>query len=802
MSSLVHDSSQAPSSTGSQLMSTLEQQTLEEMDLLEGLSDTQKAAIAAKNASLTTLSEQLVVEDITLRLPCGRILLENTTWKTFSHDRIYALVGENGVGKSLLLKCLKKLFPRLRISYVSQDFVGDERTGRDVMDELEVSRREKLETELERLEERLNAAGVVEDGEGAPPTPSGGDSLEEVAARYGDVCDQLEEFDDRKSKMARDKRQSVVLAGLGVTGQILGAKTRALSGGQRMRLSIARALCEDPDLLLLDEPTNHLDLEAIAWLEDHLLRRIGAMEGATAENSACSLVVVSHDALFLNAICTDVIELAEKRLSWHTGMGFHGYLAKVAQLHARNARLLSNFEQKQNQLDATKRALLQRTRKERSRLGQNKKSHKFGTFQETDKSLGAGMGALAERQQKKMDRMELARVGGGKFSAGEDVGGGAFLDGTNRVTQLTTEKKLENSDRMVFPECETGAGRVLLEAEECCFRYGGIVLGQEKDQLPAARRDKNYAPEAYSDGAPAKPKPTRFCQLSSASPIAPVRAGARPAEPDWLLNSLDFQLCAGSRVALVGRNGAGKSTLLKLLMGEFEPQAPSSKSKATIRRYGSIAYLAQNDIELLAQAGEDVLRMTCLQFFAEEARKKTVGGESAAAGAVGILAALPPPPERRTSGPGGGGPAVGIPDEARLLQQIRKQLGDFGLGHPVINQPISSLSGGQRTRLLLALACWHNTGSCSEILVLDEPTNHVDFEGTRALGEALEAFHGAVLVVSHNQDFIASYCDELWVLENGRLGIDRGVPGEGVGDSLAAYKKRLLTSKGTGGTTR
>src|SRR5206468_6962684 len=102
-------------------------------------------------------------------------------------------------------------------------------------------------------------------------------------------------------------RAEQLLHSLGFTHEQMGEPVASFSGGWRMRLNLAQALMCPSDLLLLDEPTNHLDLDAIVWLEEWLKRYPG------------TLVIVSHDRDFLDAVVTSIVHIDQRKLKRYGG---------------------------------------------------------------------------------------------------------------------------------------------------------------------------------------------------------------------------------------------------------------------------------------------------------------------------------------------------------------------------------------------------------------------------------------------------------------------------------------------------
>jgi ATP-binding cassette subfamily F protein uup len=221
-------------------------------------------------------------------------LLEAVTLTVAPGEKV-GLVGRNGCGKTSLLRILAgQLQPDageltrrrgLRIGYLPQEFElrGDQTV------------RENIEAGAADLQDWIRRY-------------SGGLGSE---AELAGLLHQIESVDGWNLE-ARIKATASALA-----APPLEAVVERLSGGEKRRVALCRALAAQPDLLLLDEPTNHLDAESILWLEDFLREFLGAV------------IFVTHDRYFLDVIATRIIELADGRCFSHPG-NYTAYLEAKA----------------------------------------------------------------------------------------------------------------------------------------------------------------------------------------------------------------------------------------------------------------------------------------------------------------------------------------------------------------------------------------------------------------------------------------------------------------------------------------
>jgi ATP-binding cassette subfamily F protein 3 len=124
------------------------------------------------------------------------------------------------------------------------------------------------------------------------------------------------------------------------------------------------------------------------------------------------------------------------------------------------------------------------------------------------------------------------------------------------------------------------------------------------------------------------------------------------------------------------------------------------------------------------------------------------------------------------------------------VAELRRYLANFGLGGEILPvQRIHTMSGGQKCRVCLANAMYRKP----HLLILDEPTNHLDLETTEGLIEAIKTFEGGVLLVSHDQHLLTSVCDDLLVVEKGRVEVLRD--GDSNKDAFNAYKKAIVAGR-------
>ncbi len=226
------------------------------------------------------------LRNITLRRGV-KVVLQNAS-VTWQPGEKIGLIGRNGAGKSSLFSLLTgrlhadagdiEIPPRWRIGEVAQE-----------MPETEIGATDFVLEGDQPLQAAMQALAVAEASEDGHAMADAHMALDEAGA-----------FD------ARPRAQAMML-GLGFRSEQLDSPVNSFSGGWRMRLQLARALMCPAELLLLDEPTNHLDLDALVWLEAWLQR----FEG--------TLVIISHDREFLDAISRVTVHLDQMTLTRYTG---------------------------------------------------------------------------------------------------------------------------------------------------------------------------------------------------------------------------------------------------------------------------------------------------------------------------------------------------------------------------------------------------------------------------------------------------------------------------------------------------
>ncbi|KAI9227784.1 MAG: P-loop containing nucleoside triphosphate hydrolase protein [Piptocephalis tieghemiana] len=288
---------------------------------MDKLTDIQKLAIQTDRTATGVLtseerSKDIKIESFSLSFH-GRVLINNATLE-LNFGRRYGLLGANGSGKSTFLESLAARDVPIP-SHIDIYLLNEEAPPSD-LDAVSfvVSEAEKEVARLEQqIEEILGEEGGAED------------------PRLEDMYERIEALDPATF----ETRAASLLHGLGFTQKQMAKPTKDLSGGWRMRVSLAKALFVKPTLLLLDEPTNHLDLEACVWLEEYLKRydRI--------------LILVSHSQDFLNGVCTNMMHLNHQKKITFYGGNYDTFVRTKAEIESNQ---LKAYEKQQAEIEHIK----------------------------------------------------------------------------------------------------------------------------------------------------------------------------------------------------------------------------------------------------------------------------------------------------------------------------------------------------------------------------------------------------------------------------------------------------------------
>jgi ATP-binding cassette subfamily F protein 3 len=257
------------------------------------------------------------------------------------------------------------------------------------------------------------------------------------------------------------------------------------------------------------------------------------------------------------------------------------------------------------------------------------------------------------------------------------------------------------------------------------FRYKADKARQAQSRLKAiARLEPITRPQEAALRRFSFPTPEEL-----SPPILRIENGIAGYGETTVLSRLDLRIDQDDRIALLGQNGQGKSTLAKLISGRLKPLAGQLVQSSKLR----IGYFAQHQVD---------------ELYVDETP-------------IDHVRRLRP---------------------SKTPAQLRAILGGFGIGAEQAETLVGRLSGGQKARLSLLLA----TIDAPHLLILDEPTNHLDIESREALVEALTAYSGAVILVSHDMHLLELVADRLWLVNNGRV-----TPYE---EDLESYRKQLLSA--------
>lgn len=484
-------------------------------------------------------------------------------------------------------------------------------------------------------------------------------------------------------------------------------------------------------MLLLDEPTNHLDTGAIAWLTGYLK--------SLTKTTIC---LVSHDYDFLADVLTDVIHIHDKNLTYYP-MSFRDF-------QSLKPEIVAALPSPDNAIGKVS-------------------------------SVGASLNTVASN---------------GNLAASASNGNLAGV--------------AEGEAAEAGAEAEAGAADAP--------RFAISSIGADGSQ-PSHIKPIRFPDPGNLEGVKSRAKCIMYMKDVSFT---------YPGTSKQILTAANVKITQDSRAALVGLNGAGKTTLMKLLIGELSPD--EGVGEVWQHHNLRLAYIAQHSMHHLEESVENTpLEYLQNRFYLgrdKEISKRSshnlTKDELTASRERGAISEIIGRQERgkqlfyecvragRKEGDTDWEPVTSLErkdvyvmkmvrnfdEKLKAMQsgmdlrpltkeEVRKHLEQFGIDEDLAMGKIKRMSGGQKSRLVLAAAMWINP----HIIALDEPTNYLDNDTLAALTKALSDFKGGVLTISHNKAFVNELCSETWTVGDGVV-VARAI--EGKERKMSVAERRAL----------
>ena len=279
-------------------------------------------------------------------------VLKDVTW-AIQEGECWGVIGRNGAGKSTVFKLLLGQLEAdhgsvvrptkergIRMGHYAQDLIPE--TGGSVLEEALAAFGdvERLQHEMRELEHRMGEAS---------------EDLDAVMVQYQKVTETFEHLDGFTIRA----RAESILQSLGFGPSDFDRPVETLSGGQKSRVMLAKAILQGQDLLLLDEPTNHLDLPSLRWLEDFI------------QDTDATVAVISHDRYFLDKIATSILELELGSSRSYEG-NYSEFMDKKEQ---EMALLERHYEQQQSYIKRQEEYIRRNIAGQNTKMAQGRRTH-------------------------------------------------------------------------------------------------------------------------------------------------------------------------------------------------------------------------------------------------------------------------------------------------------------------------------------------------------------------------------------------------------------------------------------------